>query len=96
MYPFNQLQVIAQNGSDERKERQNEKIVTGGHGSGYGSINTFGDVLDSMNKDTISKTDIDPTKYLMEFNYARAPINERREWLAGLTDVTDSAEYYSR
>ena len=50
-----------------------------------------------MNKDTISKTDIDATKYLMEFNYARASINERREWLAGLlTDVTDSAEDYSR
>lgn len=46
-----------------------------------------------MNKDTISKTDIDPTKYLMEFNYARVSINERREWLAGLlTDVTDSAK----
>ena len=76
VYPFIQTQVIAQNGSDEGKERQNEKIVTGGHGSGYGSINTIGDVLDSMNKDTISKTDIDPTRYLREFNYGRVSTNE--------------------
>ncbi len=76
LYSFIQIQVIAQNGSNEEKERQNEKIVTGGHGSGYGSINTFGDVLDSMNKDTISKTDIDPTRYLREFNYGQVSTNE--------------------
>ncbi|HZH39167.1 MAG TPA: hypothetical protein VEX17_03795 [Bacillales bacterium] len=52
--------------------------------------------MDSINKDTISKTDIHPTKHLMEFNYARASINERRERLAGLTDFTDSAEDYPR
>ncbi len=76
MSSFIQLQVIAQNGSDEEKERQNEKIVTGGHGSGYGSIDTSGDVLDSMNKDTISKTDIEPMKYLREFNYGQVSTNE--------------------
>lgn len=73
---FIQPHVIVQNGSDEEKETQNEKIVTGGHGSGYGSISTFGDVLDSMNQDTISKTDIDPIKYLREFNYGRVSTNE--------------------
>lgn len=51
---FIKLPVVAQNGQDEEKERQNEKVVTGGHGSGYGPINTSGDVLDSMNGDTMS------------------------------------------
>ncbi len=35
-----------------------------------------GDVLDSMNKGTISKTDIEPMKYLREFNYGRVSTNE--------------------
>ena len=73
---FNEPQVIAQNGSDKEKERQNEKIVTGGHGSGYGSIDTSGDVLDSMNQDNTSKTDIEPMKYLREFNYGRVSTDE--------------------
>ncbi|MBA3285132.1 MAG: multicopper oxidase domain-containing protein [Nitrosopumilus sp.] len=73
---FNHILVIAQNGSDKEKERQNEKIVTGGHGSGYGSIDTSGDVLDSMNENTTSKTDIEPMKYLREFNYGRVSTDE--------------------
>ena len=73
---FNKLQVIAQNGPDKEKERQNEKIVTGGHGSGYGSIDTSGDVLDSMNENTTSKTDIEPMKYLREFNYGTVSTDE--------------------
>ncbi len=72
---FNQSKVIAQNGSDEEKGKKNVKVVTGGHGSGYGSIDTSGDVLDSMNE-TVSTTDIEPMKYLREFNYGRVSTNE--------------------
>ncbi|MEJ7641329.1 MAG: hypothetical protein WKF36_03935 [Candidatus Nitrosocosmicus sp.] len=71
-----QLQIIPQHGLDGEKGKKNVKVVTGGHGSGYGSVDTYGDVLDSMNKDTKSKTDIEPMKYLRKFNYGRVSTNE--------------------
>ena len=76
VYSFNKLQVIAQNGSDEDKGGENAKVVTGGHGSGYGSVDTSGDVLDSMSEDSRSTTDMEPMKYLREFNYGRVSTNE--------------------
>ena len=84
-----QFPVIAQNDSVEEKERQNEKVVTGGHGSGYGSINTSGDVLDSMNEDTRSKMDIDPMKYLREFNYGRVSTNENGTTVREFTVIAE-------
>ncbi len=45
--------------------------VFGGHGSGYNSITTNGDVIDPVNSDERSTFDLDPMKYLREFNYGR-------------------------
>ncbi len=84
---FIHLQVIAQNGSDEEKVGKNVKVVTGGHGSGYGSIDTSGDVLDSMNQDSRSKTDIEPTEYLRKFNYGQVSTNENGTTVRDFTIV---------
>ncbi len=83
----NQIHVIAQNGSDEEKGEKNVKVVAGGHGSGYGSIDTSGDVLDSMNQDSRSKADIEPTEYLREFNYGRVSANENGTTVRDFTIV---------
>ena len=45
-------------------------IVSGGHNS-YNSITTTGDVIDPVGADERTNFDIDPVKYLREFNYGR-------------------------
>lgn len=76
VFLFNQIGVTAENGSAKERELQNERIVIGGHGSGYGSIKTSGEILDSMNMDTRSEKDIDPMKYLRQFSYGRVSLDE--------------------
>lgn len=71
-----EFSVIAQNNNsssnEEEKKKTKETVVNGGHGSsGYNTIRTTGDVLDSVNADERSDTTIDPMKYLREFNYGR-------------------------
>src|SRR5687768_10356596 len=69
------LSVIAQNNNAFPKEGEEtttrETIVTGGHGNGYNTIRTTGDVLDSINADERTDLTIDPMKYLREFNYGK-------------------------
>src|SRR5919112_555797 len=74
---FFEFSVIAQNNNnasskeEEKTTTTNERVVTGGHGSGYNTIRTTGDILDSVNADERSDMTIDPMKYLREFNYGR-------------------------
>ena len=76
------VSVIAQNNNTFSKEGEKtttkETIVTGGHGSGYNTIRTTGDVLDSLNADERTDLTIDPMKYLREFNYGRSIDNRQR------------------
>ena len=69
------ISVIAQNNNAFSKEGEKtttrETVVTGGHGTGYNTIRTTGDVLDSINADERTDPTIDPMKYLREFNYGR-------------------------
>jgi FtsP/CotA-like multicopper oxidase with cupredoxin domain len=68
--------VVAQNNNNafskvEEKITTKETIVTGGHGTGYNTVRTTGDVLDSINADERTDLTIDPMKYLREFNYGK-------------------------
>ena len=45
--------------------------VYGGHGTSHNSITTTGDVIDSVNADGRSALDMDPMKYLREFDYGK-------------------------
>ena len=69
------VSVIAQNNNvftkEEEKTTTRETVVTGGHGSGYNTIRTPGDALDSINADERTDLSIDPMKYLRDFNYGR-------------------------
>src|ERR687897_2934205 len=71
------VSVVAQNNNnntfskEEEKTTTKETIVTGGHGTGYNTVRTTGDVLDSINADERSDLTIDPMKYLREFNYGK-------------------------
>ena len=87
MSSFIQFQVIAQNGLDEGKGGGKVKAVIGGHRSGYGSIDTSDDVLDSTNQDFRSKTDVEPTEYLREFNYGQVSTNENGTTVRDFTIV---------
>lgn len=85
--------VIAQNNNnasskeEEKKTTTRETVVTGGHGSGYNTIRTTGDVLDSINADERSDLTIDPMKYLREFNYGRVSTTDNGTTLREFTIV---------
>jgi manganese oxidase len=85
------VSVIAQNNnalSKEEKITTRETVVTGGHGSsGYNTIRTTGDVLDSINADERSDMTIDPMKYLREFNYGRVSTTDNGTTLREFTIV---------
>jgi manganese oxidase len=55
---------------DPNSNKESPVTVFGGHNS-YNSITTTGDVIDSVNADERTNFDIDPMKYLREFNYGR-------------------------
>src|ERR671921_163953 len=76
--------AIAQNGL---QKNTNTAIVRGGHGGGYNSIETTGDVLDSVNADKRSELNIDPMKYLRDFNYGRVSTTENGTTLREFTIV---------
>jgi manganese oxidase len=92
--------VIAQNNIDNNsfsKEQQEkttsttkkETMVNGGHGTtGYNSIRTTGDVLDTINADERSDLTIDPMKYLREFNYGRVSTTDNGTTLREFTMMT--------
>jgi manganese oxidase len=87
---FSEFSVIAQNNnalSKEEKITTRETVVTGGHGSGYNTIRTTGDVLDSINADERSDMTIDPMKYLREFNYGRVSTTDNGTTLREFTIV---------
>ena len=65
---YNQFSAVAQ---DNKNGRASPATVYGGHGSSSNSITTTGDVIDSVNADDRSTLDLDPMKYLREFNYGR-------------------------
>jgi FtsP/CotA-like multicopper oxidase with cupredoxin domain len=66
LFNNNQFSAIAQ----DNNSKESPTTVFGGHGS-YNSITTTGDVIDSVNADERSTSDLDPMKYLREFNYGR-------------------------
>lgn len=66
LFNNNQFSAIAQNNNSN----ESPTTVFGGHGS-YNSITTTGDVIDPVNADERSTSDLDPMKYLREFNYGR-------------------------
>ena len=66
LFNNNQFSAIAQ----DNNSKESPTTVFGGHGS-YNSITTTGDVIDSVNADERSTLDLDPMKYLREFNYGR-------------------------
>lgn len=76
------VSVVAQNNNnnafskEEGKTTTKETIVTGGHGTGYNTVRTTGDVLDSINADERTDLTIDPMKYLREFNYGKVSITD--------------------
>ncbi len=91
---FFKFSVIAQvnnNNSSLKEEGKTsatkESIVNGGHGSGYNTIRTNGDVLDSINSDQRSDLSIDPMKYLREFNYGRISTTDNGTTLREFTLV---------
>ncbi len=65
---YNQFSAVAQ---DNKNVRDSPATVYGGHGTSSNSISTTGDVIDSVNADDRSTLDLDPMKYLREFNYGR-------------------------
>jgi manganese oxidase len=85
------LSVIAQNNNAFPKEGEEtttrETIVTGGHGNGYNTIRTTGDVLDSINADERTDLTIDPMKYLREFNYGRVSTTDNGTTLRDFTII---------
>jgi manganese oxidase len=89
---FFDFSVIAQNNNnasskEEEKTTTKERVVTGGHGSGYNTIRTTGDILDSINADERSDKTIDPMKYLREFNYGRVSTTDNGITLREFTIV---------
>ena len=89
---FFDFSVIAQNNNnasskEEEKTTTKERVVTGGHGSGYNTIRTTGDILDSINADERSDMTIDPMKYLREFNYGRVSTTDNGITLREFTIV---------
>jgi len=56
--------------ADAQDNEKSPVTVFGGHNS-YNSITTTGDVIDTVNADERTTFDIDPMKYLREFNYGR-------------------------
>jgi len=65
---FSQFSAVAQ---DNKNGRDSPATVYGGHGTSSNSITTTGDVIDPVNADDRSTLDLDPMKYLREFNYGR-------------------------
>ena len=86
-----EFSVNAQNNNllsnEEQKMKTKETMVTGGHGSGYNTIRTSGDVLDSINADERTDMTIDPMKYLREFNYGRVSTTENGTTLREFTII---------
>ena len=85
------ISVIAQNNNAFSKEGETtttrETVVTGGHGTGYNTIRTTGDVLDSINADERTDLTIDPMKYLREFNYGRVSTTDNGTTLRDFTMI---------
>src|ERR671921_2097331 len=73
-FSFIQIKIIAENNTPEKKI----EIGTGGHGSvGYRSINTSGDILNSVNEDDyLSNNNLNPMEYLRDFNYGHVSKTE--------------------
>ena len=65
---YSQFSAVAQ---DSKTGRDSPITVYGGHGTSGKSITTAGDVIDPVNADDRSTLDLDPMKYLREFNYGR-------------------------
>ena len=85
---FNQSKFIAGKASDAEKGERNVKIVTGGHGSGHSSINTSGDILNSVNEgDGVSSSGLNPMKYLRDFNYGHVSKTENGTTLREFTII---------
>src|SRR5918993_710508 len=87
------VSVVAQNNNnntfskEEEKTTSKETIVTGGHGTGYNTVRTTGDVLDSINADERTDLTIDPMKYLREFNYGKVSTTDNGIRLHELTII---------
>jgi FtsP/CotA-like multicopper oxidase with cupredoxin domain len=86
------VSVVAQNNNnafskEEEKTTTKETVVTGGHGSGYNTIRTTGDVLDSLNADERTDLTIDPMKYLREFNYGKVSTTDNGTTLREFTII---------
>ena len=85
------ISVIAQNNNafsrEGEKTTTRETVVTGGHGTGYNTIRTTGDVLDSINADERTDLTIDPMKYLREFNYGRISTTDNGTTLRDFTII---------
>jgi hypothetical protein len=86
IFSISQFPVIAQNGS---QKKTNTSIVRGGHGGGYNSIETTGDVLDSINAGETSEPNISPMKYLRDFNYGRVSTTENGITLREFTIIAE-------
>src|SRR5215203_1904284 len=89
---LSEVSVIAQNNNngfskEEEKTTTKETLVTGGHGTGYNTIRTTGDVLDSLNADERTDLTIDPMKYLREFNYGKVSTTDNGTTLREFTIV---------
>lgn len=67
LFNNNQYSAVAQDNS----KKESPTTVFGGHGGSYNSITTTGDIIDPVNSDDRSSLDLDPMKYLREFNYGR-------------------------
>ena len=87
LFSINQSKFIAGKDSDAEKGEKNVKIVTGGHGSGHNSIKTSGDILNSVNGDNMSNKDINPMKYLRDFNYGHVSKTENGTTLREFTII---------
>jgi len=84
---FNNNQFLA-NAQDGLK-KESPATVYGGHGSGYNSITTNGDVIDSVNADERLALDLDPMKYLREFNYGRVSTTDNGTTLREFTIIAE-------
>jgi manganese oxidase len=91
LFKFSVIAQVNNNNSPLKEEGKTsatkESIVKGGHGSGYNTIRTKGDVLDSINSDQRSDLSIDPMKYLREFNYGRVSTTDNGTTLREFTIV---------
>jgi hypothetical protein len=86
IFSISQFPVIAQNDS---QKKTNTSIVRGGHGGGYNSIETTGDILDSINAGERSEPNISPMKYLRDFNYGRVSTTENGTTLREFTIIAE-------